>query len=256
VSNSTRRLERVKTIVTATQVVLLWMEEVQQFYALRDYVVSLKGKPDGAYPLVRLPAQARAAVHQELKGQAQDAVRRAADSAERDAIFLFHLFMNTNRNLLEERKANWLQAGLLNATLRPGKAGKAPTFGRRPWGDAASAFLVEVYAHTSAVHYIAKRYFQGRSPLFPQTAEDLHDLVEHTEQLVDIYNDGLFALNAAGEVVPTPELGVPIEVAAVKKRSVEPAIALVEQTVRLAKAETLVDLGDRRAAAQLIQEHL
>ena len=33
-------------------------------------------------------------------------------------------------------------------------------------------------------------------------------------------------------------------------------LAIVEQTVRLAKAETLIDGGDRRAAALLVQEHL
>src|SRR6266511_3006686 len=100
-SNSTRRLERVGTVVTPTQLFRMWMEEVHQFYSLRDYVVSLMGKPEGAYPLVRLPAQMRAALHKEMKGQAQEAVARAGDVAARDVMFLFHLFMNANRNLLE-----------------------------------------------------------------------------------------------------------------------------------------------------------
>src|SRR6266542_3457166 len=61
-SNSTRRLERVGTVVNPTQLFRMWMEEVHQFYTLRDWSVSLVGKPDGAYPLVQLPAKARAAV--------------------------------------------------------------------------------------------------------------------------------------------------------------------------------------------------
>ena len=130
-SNSTRRLERVRTVVTPTQVVLLWMEEVHQFYSLRDWTLSLKGKPDGAYPLVRLPAQARAAVRQEMKGQAQDAVGRAVQSAERDAIFLFHLFANANRNVLEEQKANLYHLMLLCATLMLARD-EAPIVGRSP----------------------------------------------------------------------------------------------------------------------------
>ena len=39
-----------------------------------------------------------------------------------------------------------------------------------------------------------------------------------------------------------------------KQRSVERATASVEQTVRLAKVETLVDRGERRAALELIQQ--
>ena len=132
-SNSTRRLERVRTVVTPTQVLLLWMDEVHQFYSFRDYVLSLKGKPDGAYPLVRLPAKARAAVHQELKGQAQETIRKAADTAERDAMFLFHVFVNANRNLLEQQQADWFHALALFLAAKPRRKTREPlTFGREP----------------------------------------------------------------------------------------------------------------------------
>ena len=50
--------------------------------------------------------------------------------------------------------------------------------------------------------------------------------------------------------------GQPIDLADVKKRSVEQATASVEQTVCLSKAETLVDRGERRAAVELIQQPL
>jgi hypothetical protein len=248
VSNSTRRMERVRTVVTPTQTVLFWMEEVLRFYTLRDWVVSLKGQPDGAYPLIRLPAQARAAVRQDMKGQAQDAVKRAIQIAEKDAIFLFHLFMNTNKNQLEEQRANWLHVGLLvlafDATVDTG----VPLFGRQPWAEAAERFLLEVYAATGAAEYIARRYFEGCSLLFPQAADCVASLVEYTEQVVDLHNDWVRERGPAGaQPIAYPEL---------KKRAVEGAVALVERTVRLAKAETLAVLGDRRAAVQLIQEHL
>ena len=255
-SNSTRRLDRVGRVVTPTQLFLLWMEEVQQFHSLRDYVLSLKGKPDGAYPLVRLPAQMDAAVRQEMKGQAQDAIQRAADRGERDVIFLFHLFMNANKNVLEERRANWLHVLLLTATLHEGPDGAAPTIGRTPWAEAMRAFLLEVYATTGAVECIAKRYFVGKSPLFPQMVEDLQELVKFTEQVVELYNEGLCDLGRDGALRTRPALGEPIDCSDVKKRSVARATATVEQTVRLSKAETLVVRGDRRGAAELIQQHL
>ena len=255
-SNSTRRLERVGSIMTPTQLFSRWMEEVHQFHSLRDWTLSLKGQPDGAYPLVRLPTQMRAAVHQEMKGQAQDAIKRAASVAERDVIFLFHLCINANRDVLEERRANWLHVTLLISTLNQARAGETPTFGRQRWGEPASNFLLRVYTLAAVVDYISKRYFGGRSPLFPQSAEDLNDLVHYTEQVVEMYNDGLLELGPDGELRPKPELGLPIDVAEVKRRAEAVRAKATEQTIRLSKAETLIDLGDRRAAADLIQQHL
>ena len=255
-SNSTRRLARVGTVATPTQIVLMWIEEVHQFYALHDYAVSLKGKPGGAYPLVRLPAQAAAAVRQEMKGQAQEAVHRAVAAAEKDAMFLFHPFMNANTNVLGRREANWLHLTLLISTLNATRAGEAPALGARPWAEAATRFLRRVYAEASAVDYVARRYFAGRSPLFSETAEEVKSLVEHAQQVVELYTDGLYKLGRGNKLVLKPRMGEPIDLADVKKQSVESAIALVEQTVRLSKAETLVDRGERRAAAELIQQHL
>jgi hypothetical protein len=248
VSNSTRRLARVSSVMTPTQTVLLWMEEVHRFYTLRDWAVSLKGQPDGAYPLIRLPAQARAAVRQEMKGQAQDAVKRAMQLAEKDAIFLYHLFMNANRNLLEEQKANWLHVTLLCLAFDRTVDEGAPMFGRQPWAEAAERFLLDLYANVGAAECIAKRYFEGHAPLFPKVAEDLQTLVDYTEQVVELYDDWLRERGPADSQS--------IVCSAMKKRSVESAVALVEQTVRLSKAETLIDLGHRRAAVELIQQHL
>ena len=173
--------------MSPTQLFVRYIEDVHQFHSLRDYAVSLKGKPDGAYPLVRLPAQMRAAVRQEMKGQAQDAIHHAADRGERDVIFLFHLFINANGNVLLERRANWLQALLLSQTLHATAEGEAPRFGRQPWEEVGADFLLQVYAEAGAVKYLANRYFGGRSPLFSQVAEDLQELVRLTEQVVEMY---------------------------------------------------------------------
>jgi len=196
----------------------------------------------------------RAAVHKEMKGQAQEAVARAADVAERDVIFLFHLFMNANKNLLETRRANWLHALVLSLTEKPANKDQPPTFGREPWAEAATTFLLSVYGEVGAVDYLSRRYFGGRSPLFAEVAEDTKALVAHTEQVVELYNDCLHKLGPSRKLVLKPGMGEPVDLAAVKKRSVEQATASVEQTVRLSKAETLVDRGERRAAAELIQQ--
>jgi hypothetical protein len=254
-SNSTRRLERVGTVVNPTQLFRMWMEEVHQYHALGDYTRSLVGKPDGAYPLVRLPAQMRAAVRQEMKGQAQEAVARAVDAAQRDVMFLFHLFMNANKNLIEVRRANWLEVTLLSVMDTHAGPDQAPSFGREPWAEAATRFLLDVYGEAGAVDYLTRRYFGGRSPLFPDLAEDSKVLVGHAEQMVELYNDACYKLGPRGKLVLSGR-GEPIDVADVKKRSVAQATASVEQTVRLSKAETLVDRGERRAAVELIQQPL
>jgi len=238
-------MERVRSVVTPTQVVLFWMDEVHRFATPTAWIGSLKGQPDGAYPLIRLPAQARAAVRQDMKGQAQDAIKRAVQLAEKDAIFLFHLFMHANRNVLEEQRANWLQVCLLALAFDATVDSGTPLFGRQPWAEAAEHFLLEVYAATGAVDYIARRYFEGRSPLFPNAAECAEALVEYAEQVVGLHNDWVRERGPLG--------AQPIVCADLKRRSVEAAIRIVEQTVRLAKAETLVALGERRAAVALLQ---
>ena len=53
-----------------------------------------------------------------------------------------------------------------------------------------------------------------------------------------------------------PLCGEPIELAEVKQAATLQATGNLESWVRLAKAETLIDRGDRRAAVALIQEHL
>ena len=113
-----------------------------------------------------------------------------------------------------------------------------------------------MYAQQGAVQYLGKRYFAGRSPLFTATADHIAALVSLSEQMVELYNDWLVELGPDDELRPTPGLGEPIDLADVKQRSGERATAIVEQTVRLAKAETLIDGGDRRSAALLVQEHL
>src|SRR5439155_22793356 len=152
---------------------------------LKDWAASLVGKPEGAYPLVRLPAQMRAAVHKEMKGQAQAAPGRAVDAAQRDVVFLFHLFMNANKNHIEARRTNWLEVTLLCAMDTQAGPDEAPSFGRQSWAEAATRFLLDVYGEAGAVDYLSKRYFGGRNPLFPDLVEDSKALVEHAEQMVE-----------------------------------------------------------------------
>ncbi len=142
----------------------------------------------------------------------------------------------------------------LSVTLTRTPPHEAPSFGRQPWAEAATGFLLDVYGEVRAVDYLSTRYFGRRSPLFPAVAEDVKSLVEHAEQLVELYNDGLYQLGRGDKLVLKRSMGKPIDLADVKKRSVEYATATVEHTVRLSKAETLMDMGDRRAAAELIQE--
>ncbi len=163
--------------------------------------------------------------------------------------------MNANRNLLEVRRANWLHVTLLCVMDNEAGPDKAPSFGRQPWAEAATRFLLDVYGEVSAVEYLSKRYFGGRSPLFSDLAEDVTALVGHAEQMVELYNDACYKLGPRGKLVLSGR-GEPIDVADVKKRSVAQATASVEQTVRLSKAETLVDRGERRAAVELIQQPL
>ena len=110
---------------------------------------------------------------------------------------------------------------------------------------------------------IAERYFGGQSPLFPEAAEDVATLVEHTERVVSRWNDLLRILATPGPpslkrkaAGPIPQVDVrlaPVEFAEVRV-AVRP---IIEREVRLqvvlAKAEAWDLIGEREKGTPLVR---
>jgi hypothetical protein len=91
-----RRLAKLEGALSPKAATLLWLEEAQQFRSLPAYVAWLIDQPISASPLERVPAQARTAVVEAMRGQPREAVREAAHGAVRDGLFLVELVLRLN----------------------------------------------------------------------------------------------------------------------------------------------------------------
>ena len=116
------RMDKLEGALTPRQAFLLWMGEAHGYGSLEDYARSIKGGPESAWPLVRLPDQVTKAVEQAMKGEPPDLIRRRVRQALRDVLFLFHLHQQVNRTFLEQERCFWAQglalATGLNAMMR------------------------------------------------------------------------------------------------------------------------------------------
>jgi hypothetical protein len=91
-----RRLAKLEGALSPKAATLLWLAEAQEFGSLPAYVAWLIDQPISAAPLERVPAQARAAAIEAMRGQPREAVREAAYQAVRDAIFGVELVLRLN----------------------------------------------------------------------------------------------------------------------------------------------------------------
>lgn len=98
-----QRLAKVEHSLTPKQAVLLWMEEAHKSGSVHKYALSLKGQPDSAFPLIKLPKQVETAVRDSMKGQKREWVDRTVERAVKDVIFLFKLQFQANIDLLREK---------------------------------------------------------------------------------------------------------------------------------------------------------
>ena len=138
-----RRLAKLEGALSPKAATLLWLEEAQQFPSLPAYVDWLIEQPISAAPLERVPAQARAAAVEALRGQPRAAVREAAHQAIRDAIFLVELVLRLNSVAEETVRIEGLRYAALFWEMR---------------ALAAEAELARGREHPDADHTIAERW--------------------------------------------------------------------------------------------------
>ena len=114
-----QRLAKIETSLTPKQAVLLWMEEAHKAGSVHKYALSLKGQPDSAFPLVKLPKQVEQAVRDSMKGQKREWVDRALQRAIKDVIFLFKLQFQANIDFMREKQTiSFILAWLLEKLRR------------------------------------------------------------------------------------------------------------------------------------------
>ena len=67
--STAKRLDSIEESLSSKQTVILWMEQAHQYPSMYEYVMSLKGGPETAYPMYMLPNQVEKAVQSMMKGK-------------------------------------------------------------------------------------------------------------------------------------------------------------------------------------------
>jgi len=283
-SQGEQRLDRVESSLTPKQAVILWMQEAHQFPSLDDYVKSLAGKPESAFPLWRLPEQVEGAARDAMKGQAKPVVEAAVRGAVRDVVFLFFLHQQLNRKAMEEQRAwilllvvlaerlhgmireeylratlqevatrvdmetpNRRRRGLLRNLRALAKEHERKAGRLKEWQALAERFLAELYAFQQLVTLVSRRHFDGCQALFPDPAQGLSEVVHSAEQLVSVFND------TPGE---NAERACVVNLEAPRRRAGKDAARQASCIVDMAKAEALDFMGEKQASLALVERYL
>jgi len=101
---SARRLAKLETSLTPTQLVLRWLAEAHTYGSLEAYVGSLLDLPGEQQPIDRLCRDANDGARARLRRKPPEEVRKAVNSALRETVFRFELALRiyvTTRELLD-----------------------------------------------------------------------------------------------------------------------------------------------------------
>jgi hypothetical protein len=99
-----RRLARLESALTPTELVLRWLDEAHAFGDLESYVRWQLAEPSAEGPLDRLDREAAAGARASLRGKRPEVVDAAIRSAQRETVFRFDLVMRilvTTHELLD-----------------------------------------------------------------------------------------------------------------------------------------------------------
>ncbi len=244
-----KRINKLQVSLTPKQAAILWLQEINKFPNLNEYVDFLRTQPEGNTPLERLPNQVEQAVREAMKGRPKGEVWTAVRLAVRDVAFLVHLVLNVNQramskerewNLLRMALAHWLHSLILERFYCKHHEGKDQI---RSWTEGVENSLIELYSYQNAVDSISKYYLDGCQVLFPEVSEHLKIVTKLVENQVELFND-IFA----GKIKRHLRIDLDILRDAVKR--MPDSCDTVDQS----KAEALVFIGEHEAAVELIEK--
>jgi len=180
-----RRLATLEGALSPKAATLLWLAEAHRFGSFPAYVAWLIDQPISAAPLERVPAQAKAAVLEGMRGQPREVVREAAHGAVRDAIFLVELVLKLNvaaeetirteglryAALFWEMRALNAEAQLEGARMSRGRQGGRDTRWTA-WRVTAASLVDRLYAIEEARAHLERHYLEGTPTLYRDLAAD------------------------------------------------------------------------------------
>jgi len=251
-----RRLDQLDDSLSPQEAVLRWLAEAHEFPTLPDYVQSLKGQKPSVFPLYRLPEEMESSVRSSMRGEKPGRIYAAVRTAVRDAAFLVYLVTQTNGSVLTEQRANSLNYFLVAQGLKAFIKGSTPWEGveQERWCGFAASLVSEVFTLHGAIAHIATTYFRGRTPLFPQTAGLLAQLVTVTAGTSESYHRSL----ALGLMGPKPKRRQPppIDLNQVREAAAESALVRAQQMITLAQTEALSMTGEHDRGLDLVEARI
>jgi hypothetical protein len=239
-----RRLARLETALTPTQLVLRWLDEAHAFGDLESYVRWQLAEPSVEGPLDRLAHEAVSGARASLRGKRPEIVDAAVRTALRETVFRFDLVMRilvTSHELLDREglidAALSAHLALLTTEGRATRRRDATYLERFATLRGLLTFRVtELRAAQEARSVVETRYLVGHTALFPDAVTAWDEQLRSTETLAD-----LACRLAVLDAVPPAE---PADPDAVSARVTE----LVADLVEPAKTTALEKLGEGEQA--------
>jgi hypothetical protein len=234
---SERRLAKLETSLSPTQLVVRWLAEAHAYGTLEAYVGSILDLPGDQQPVDRLCREAHDGVRTRLRGKPTEEVRKAVNSALRETVFRFELVLRiyvTTRELLDRE-------GLIDAALSAHVALATSEEARDADRLARLRDLLllrvgELQASQEARETVEERYLDGHGALFADVAAAWDEQVTSTDMIADM------AVRLAGfDGVPA---ATPPDPDTVSRRTAELMADLVEP----AKSTALEKLGESKQA--------
>jgi hypothetical protein len=242
-----RRLARLETALTPTQLVLRWLDEAHAFGDLESYVRSQLAESSVEGPLDRLAREAATGARTSLRGKRPEIIDAAISSALRETVFRFDLVMRilvTTHEFLERE-------GLIEAALSAHVALLTSEGRERRRRDATypERFatlrglllfrVAELGAAQEARSVVETRYLGGHTALFPDAVQAWDAQLTSTQTIADVA-----CRLAVLDAVPPAE---PADPDAVSARVTE----LVADLVEPAKTTALEKLGEGERAQSI-----
>ena len=237
---SERRLAKLETSLSPTQLVLRWLAEAHAYGTLEAYVGSILDLPGDQQPIDRLCREANEGVRTRLRGKPAGEIRKAVNPALRETVFRFELVLRiyvTTRELLD-REA--LIDTALSAHVALATSEEAGDTDRLATLRDLLLFRVgELHAAADARTSVEQRYLDGHAALFPDVVVAWAEQVRSTEMIADV------AVRLAE--FDGAQAGAPPDPEALSRRTEE----LVADLVEPAKSTALEKLGENGRALSI-----
>jgi hypothetical protein len=235
-----RRVAKLETSLSPTQLVLRWLAEAHACGSLEAYVASILDLPGDEQPIDRLCREAYEGARARLRGKPADQVQTAVRSALRETLFRYELVLRiyeTAHELLDQEVLidAALSAHIALVTSEETRGTNCADHLAR-LRDLLAFRVSELRAEQDVRALVEDRYLDGHAALFPDVAAAWSEQLKRTQALADM----AVRLAELDSVPPA----VPQDPEALSRRTAE----LVADLVEPAKSDALEKLGEGHRA--------